>query len=100
MATRRTRPRGREPDKLMRDALVLELNEVAEDADGVVTKKLRRVARALVEKAMSGDVSAIKEINDRVDGRVPQAVGSPREGDGVGPLVVEIVRFGAQAPAE
>ncbi|MGI9384273.1 MAG: hypothetical protein ACR2PO_14065 [Methyloligellaceae bacterium] len=84
----------------MRDALILELNEVAEEADGVVTKKLRRVARALVEKAMSGDVPAIREINDRVDGRVPQAVGSPREGAGIGPLIVEIVRFGAHPSAE
>ncbi len=39
--------------------------------------KLRRVAEALVDKAMTGDVPAIKEIADRLDGKVPQAI----EGD-------------------
>lgn len=36
--------------------------------------KLRCVADALVNKAMTGDVPAIKEIADRIDGKVPQAV--------------------------
>ncbi|MCG8559178.1 MAG: hypothetical protein MI824_05200 [Hyphomicrobiales bacterium] len=94
MGFRKPKLTGRKPDKLMRDAIILELNEVAKEADGVVTKKLRCVARALVEQAMSGDVPAIKEINNRVDGRLPLAVGSPKDADGVGPLVVEIVRFG------
>jgi hypothetical protein len=40
---------------------------------------LRRVARALIEKAMEGDVSAIKEVADRLDGRVSQHVGGDRK---------------------
>lgn len=36
--------------------------------------KLRAVADALVNKAMNGDVPAIKEIADRLDGKVPQAL--------------------------
>lgn len=36
--------------------------------------KLRAVADALVNKAITGDVPAIKEIADRLDGKVPQAV--------------------------
>lgn len=36
--------------------------------------KLRKVADALVDKAMTGDVPAIKEIADRLDGKVPQSV--------------------------
>jgi hypothetical protein len=59
-------------DKPFRDALRLEINR--KDAD-----KLRRVARALIDKAMDGDVSAIKEVADRLDGRVPQLVGGDRE---------------------
>ena len=73
MAARKTPSKGGKPDKLMRDALLLELNREAKLADGKVTKRLRAVARKLVDRAEQGDVPAIKEIFDRVDGRVPQA---------------------------
>lgn len=58
----------------MRDALILELHQEAADAQGQMTKKLRLVARALVDAAVSGDVPAIKEVNDRVDGKAPQTI--------------------------
>jgi hypothetical protein len=73
MAPRKTPSRGGKPDKLMRDALLLELSAEAKRAGGKPTKRLRLVARKLVDCAEKGDVSAIKEIFDRVDGRVPQA---------------------------
>lgn len=41
---------------------------------GTNREKLLEVADALVNKALSGDVPAIKEIADRVDGKVPQAL--------------------------
>lgn len=72
MAARKNPSKGGKPDKLMRDALLLELHQTAADADGIVTKKLRLVARKLVDKAIEGYVSAIREIHDRIDGRVPQ----------------------------
>lgn len=74
MAARKTPSRGGKPDKLMRDALILELHREAEDADGTMTKKLRLIARKLVDKAAEGDVQAIKEVNDRVDGRAHQSI--------------------------
>ena len=36
--------------------------------------RLRAVADALVEKALTGDVNAIREIGDRIDGKVPQGI--------------------------
>lgn len=36
--------------------------------------KLRAVADALVTKAIAGDVAAIKEVGDRLDGKVMQQV--------------------------
>ena len=56
----------------MRDALILALHAAAKDADGKPTKRLRRVADALVKRAEEGDVPAIREIFDRIDGKAAQ----------------------------
>ena len=94
MAARKTPSRGGKPDKLMRTALALELHR---DVDGTAfgfvgkVKRLRLVAHALVEKAIAGDTAAIKEIHERMDGKVPQAL--EHGGEGGGPLTVEIVQF-------
>jgi hypothetical protein len=37
-------------------------------------QQLRKIARKLLDMAEEGDMSAIKEVFDRVDGKVPQAV--------------------------
>jgi hypothetical protein len=71
----------------MRDALLLELHEEAQDDFGTAIKKLRLVARRLVQSAIEGDTAAIKEINDRVDGKVPQQI----QGDPDNPLVIATV---------
>jgi len=41
---------------------------------------LQQVARSLVQKAGRGDVSAIKEVLDRIDGKTP--LGAPESDDG------------------
>lgn len=78
MAARKTPSGGGKPDKIMRDAISVELHgEVqANDPSGsgrvVKLRRMRLVAIALVNAAIKGDISAIKEINDRMDGRVVQ----------------------------
>lgn len=62
-------PGGRQKEKPFRDALMLAIKEASDDK-----QKLRRVAERLVDKAIDGDVPAIKEIADRLDGKVPQGV--------------------------
>ncbi len=62
-------PRGQQRDKPFRDALRMEIADAGGDF-----KRLRRIAVALLEKAESGDVQAIKEIGDRLDGKVAQAI--------------------------
>lgn len=57
-------------DKPWKDALALALHEPAEDG----RKKLRHVADACVAAAMAGDVSAMKEIGDRMDGKARQPI--------------------------
>ena len=76
MAARKT-PGSPKPDKLMRDALAIELHradDVEEAGRTRKVKRLRRVARALVDKGIAGDTPAIKEIYDRMDGKVPMQV--------------------------
>lgn len=67
-------PRGQQRDKPFLAALKLEVAEAADDP-----KKLRRIARALLDKAETGDTAAIKEVADRLDGKVPQGIGGSDE---------------------
>ncbi len=63
--------RGQQRDKPFRDALRLEI-AAAQDADDL--RSLRRIAKAFLTKCAEGDVPAIKELADRLDGKVPQAI--------------------------
>lgn len=42
----------------------------------------RKIAQALIDKATSGDVSAIKEYADRIDGKVVQQIDQSTEHSG------------------
>lgn len=66
-------PRGA---KLWRDAVRLIVNRRDEDGMKVIDK----LARQLLASAMAGDISAIKEIGDRLDGKPGQAISGPDGG--------------------
>jgi hypothetical protein len=55
--------------RLIRHAILHELHYAPGPNDVPPTDMLQQVARALVQKAGQGDVSAIKEVFDRVDGK-------------------------------
>lgn len=86
MTKRRNKPTNPQGAREMRTALALELHTEMSvpDPNGATTKtgkprqirikKLRLVQRALVNAGIKGDVSAIREINDRMDGKVAQVV--------------------------
>ncbi len=59
MAPRRIPAGGPKPDKLMRDALALELAQDVKLSKNEKVKKLRLVARSLVANAIEGDTAAI-----------------------------------------
>ena len=61
---------GRKSDKRWRDALILATTRT--DAEG--STMLAKIAQKCVEAAMEGDMSAIKEIGDRIDGKAPQSL--------------------------
>ena len=76
--------RGQQRDKPFRDALRRSISEASGDPD-----RLNRIARALYSKAEDGDVNAIREIADRLDGKVPQ----PQTGDDDGPPIAHVVTW-------
>ena len=53
----------------MREALDAELRRESDDAEGHKADILRLIARRLAAKALDGDLGAIKEIFDRMDGK-------------------------------
>ena len=60
---------GQQRDKLYREALRMELAAAGEDL-----KKLREIASVHIEKAAGGDMQAIKELRDILDGKPTQAL--------------------------
>jgi hypothetical protein len=81
--------KGQLRDKPFRDAL----RKAIMRADGD-ERRLDKIATALVRKAAMGDVSAIKEVGDRIDGRVPYKMGGDEEGQPVGVIVTGVPRAG------
>lgn len=76
-------PTGGRKDKPWRDALMLALNE----ADGD-RKRLRAVAEKCVAQALNGDMQAIKEVADRLDGKPAQQQIHTGDEDG-GPVTIQ-----------
>ncbi len=72
MAARKDGKQGHKADKLWRDAIMVAVKRLTED--GTKTKKLFALADALVDKAIKGDIAALKEIGDRLDGKAVQGV--------------------------
>lgn len=68
----RANPGGRPKTKPWSDALRIAAN--CEDDNDKDKTKLRRIAEKTVEMAMGGDIAAIKEIGDRLEGKPAQTI--------------------------
>jgi hypothetical protein len=66
-------PSGRPKKKDWTDAIRKAVQAVPED-DPQKRQRLELLAEALMLKALSGDVPALKEVGERLDGKVPQAL--------------------------
>ena len=70
-------PEGGRIAKRYREALAIAAAKLAADGDPMTTKV--EIAAAHIARAKAGDMAAIKEFADRVDGKVPQAIGGADE---------------------
>lgn len=68
------RPRGAWADKAWRNALRLAVMRPAGERSPKPKTTLDELALSLIKAGKAGDVPALKEIGDRLDGRVPQAL--------------------------
>lgn len=80
--------------KPFRDALRMELAALGEDS-----KALREVAKRLIAEAMNGEQWAVKELADRIDGKVAQSIiGGDEDDPPVRITRIEIVAAGGDSP--
>lgn len=85
-------PKNRWSDKVWRDAIRVAVMRNADDGG----KKLAKLADALISAGIAGDVPALKEIGDRLDGKVPQAlVGGDADSQPIKIARIELVDLGS-----
>jgi hypothetical protein len=87
MAERGAQPGNKNATKNKLWAETLNRALLAEDG-----KKLRELAEKLIDRALEGDVTALKEIGDRIDGKPAQMIqGDPDNPLGFAEIAVRIV---------
>ena len=72
-------PKGRPLSKPYKQALEDQLAALAQMKGLAPNQGYAMIASAHVAKAMSGDMAAIKELADRIDGKVPNPIGGTDE---------------------
>jgi hypothetical protein len=77
-------PNGRPPSRPFRAALKNEVKKAIKAKD---MTKLEGIAEALVDEALIGNVQAIREVRDTLEGKPVQVVA----GDGENPFVQEVI---------
>jgi hypothetical protein len=63
---------GKKSEKEWRDALMVAVRRPDKDEAGKKSTKLKRIAARVVEEAIGGNMAAIQEIGNRLDGRPSQ----------------------------
>ena len=76
-------PSGRPKSKMMTEALILALKRV----DRQNRTAIQNIVNKLVDRAEEGELMAIKEVFDRIEGKAPQAL--EHSGFEGGSLVIE-----------
>lgn len=72
MAANTKKPVGKKSEKAWRDAIMVAVNSKIEDAAGKPTRALTVIAHKVVKEASNGNMAAIAEIGNRLDGKSHQ----------------------------
>jgi hypothetical protein len=83
--------RGPKSDKIWSDAVRRAVMRRLENEEGK-PQKIERLADNLVELAMDGDIQALREVGDRLDGKPKATTESETTIKGTLKLVKEVVR--------
>jgi hypothetical protein len=89
-------PLGRQAEKPWRDAIMIAIKRRAEGKDS--PQALTRLAEAVVAAGLAGDMTAIKEIGDRLDGKPAQSVSVSGE-EGGAPIKTSLEVMFVNPPA-
>lgn len=81
MAARNNPSEGKKPDKLWHHAIMRAVKRPIGEIVPETAPKLEFLADRLVLKAMDGDVPAMKEIGDRLDGKPAQSIAVGQDPD-------------------
>ncbi len=73
MPARKKKPGGPKEDKIWRDALMRAVRRRIKNSKKA-PQALEEIADIVVSQAMTGDMKAVKEIGDRLDGKPSQAL--------------------------
>lgn len=76
-----TSKRGPKSDAVWSNAIRKAVHDLTKDADGNKTKKINLLAQKVVGMALEGDMQAVKEVGERLDGKPVQAVKADIGGD-------------------
>ena len=87
---------GRKGEKHWRDALMVAINRTR-DGDPEGRKYLAVIAQKTVDLAADGDMAAIREIGDRLDGKAPVSVDVGSDPDRPIKSIIEVA-FVSAAP--
>lgn len=87
-------PGGRRKEKVWRNAIERAIKRSSKEGMQVVDE----LADALIQAALEKDVSALKEIGDRLDGKVPQALIGGDEDDA--PVSLQVIELRAVYPKD
>lgn len=71
---------GPKPDKILRDALLIAVNREV-TVNGAKSKRITLIAEKLADQAVAGEIQAIKEVWDRIEGKPAQAIALGQDPD-------------------